>query len=368
MLGGSDDSLYAGAGNDTVGSAGGDDKVYGEAGDDMVFGGIGNDFVVGGNGDDIVHGNDGDDILQGGNSDAGTWTFTLDSSKQMHLNFTPVNLSTSSPTSLDIWTHVNSLRGTIDDRIALGERDYSRLETITLIYKAVMGVAPSKDELIALDNLGYNAHGYAQMAYKYYLVHSINPSMTDLVIKVWGSSDGATIELGNAYITSGGNWADALLYLANHDNNRQSLLSADGTLKISSNVIGEAGAGFSGAGDDQLFGDAGNDLLLGGTGNNLLDGGDGIDMASFVGVLTDYTIGYQKTAENIVDLVLKNIHSGDTNILRNIELVKIGSNVCAGNMEMANLSVTNFKSLADVAKIIGTAEFGDMELPTSWLN
>jgi ABC-type sulfate transport system permease component len=72
--------------------------------------------------------------------------------------------------------------------------------------------------------------------------------------------------------------------------------------------------------------------LVGGNGNNILYGGKGLDIALFIGTLNDYTISVQKSPIGVItsnflvsnELVVKNVHTGETNILRSIELLKIG--------------------------------------------
>jgi len=186
-----------------------------------------------------------------------------------------------------------------------------------------------------------------------------------LINQVWGQSNDALVKIGTDYINGGGNWADALLYLASDPNNRDALLTDDGLLQLTTSLtLGESGWSAN-AGDDQLFGDAGDDLLIGGLGNNLLDGGEGFDMAAFVGVLADYTLSYQQTAPEIIDLVMSNIHSGDTNILRNIEWARIGDEIYQAKVEIPVLLVDEMSPLSDFVQLVGVDDL--QALPGGWL-
>jgi hypothetical protein len=58
---------------------------------------------------------------------------------------------------------------------------------------------------------------------------------------------------------------------------------------------------------------------------NLLDGGAGIDLVVMPGnVAHDYQVGLLETSPGTVDLVIRNTLSGETNILRNVGVGKIG--------------------------------------------
>ncbi|KAF0097026.1 MAG: alkaline phosphatase, partial [bacterium] len=361
VMGEDNDVLRGGGGNDTVGSKGGNDTLYGDAG---------NDWLVGGIGDDTLYGGDGDDILQGGASDAGSWAFALNSQGQMVARFTPAEselADMSGATFSGAWTRAAHERGQDDSRIGLVEQDYRTLEDIALLFNALTGQLPGAATSNAIANAYPSAHGLAQAAYDYFAAHLL-PSLTQthtveahmraLITRVWGSASDDLVAIGSQYIHGGGNWADGLLYLARHANNRNDLIDADGTLRLTSLMTLQE-TGWSGnAGNDRLYGGAGFDLLVGGNGNNLLDGGEGIDMAGLVGTLADYTLRQQQAEDGVVEIVVRNVHSGDTHSLRNIELAKIGNEIYAALdvLPSGTVAVSADRPLADFVRLVGTAE------------
>jgi Ca2+-binding RTX toxin-like protein len=219
-----------------------------------------------------------------------------------------------------------------------------------------------------------DAQALAQLAYDYVveqqpglLQQPVEAQVRQLITQVWGSADDDLVALGTDYINWSGNWAEGLLYLARHANNRDNLLDDQGLLQLTTPLLaGESGWSAHG-GNDQLFGEAGNDLLIGGSGNNLLDGGEGLDMAAFVGVLADYAVSFKETAPGVVDWVLSNVHSGDSNVLRHIELVRIGGDIYNLKAEVSTPAVGESKPLADFVQVIGVAELQALAIPASWL-
>ncbi len=73
----------------------------------------------------------------------------------------------------------------------------------------------------------------------------------------------------------------------------------------------------------------GNDTVGSKGGNDTLYGGDGIDMAGLIGTLADYTLRQQQAEDGVVEIVVRNVHSGNTHSLRNIELLKVGNEIYA---------------------------------------
>lgn len=69
-------------------------------------------------------------------------------------------------------------------------------------------------------------------------------------------------------------------------------------------------------GDNHIVGNGGDNILDGALGNNILDGGDGIDTALFRGTSSDYTI-----EQNGNDVLVTSLITGETNLLKNIELI-----------------------------------------------
>ncbi|MDP2428924.1 MAG: hypothetical protein Q8M28_12410, partial [Methylobacter sp.] len=337
----------------------------------------GNDWLVGGIGNDTLHGGDGDDILQGGASDAGSWTFALDEQGQMQLRFIPVDadLADSTGTTFTgIWTMPVGYRDIHDNRAALIEQEHGSLADVALLFQAVVKQLPDTKAINYFAGLGLDGEGLAQLAYDYIveqnpglLQQPVEAQVRQLITQVWGSATDDLVAMGTDYINQGGSWAEGLLYLARHANNRDSLLDDQGLLQLTTPlVVGESGWSAN-AGNDQLFGGAGNDLLVGGGGNNLLDGGEGLDMAAFVGTLADYTLSLQETAPDVIDLVLSNVHSGDTNILRNIELVRIGGDIYQAKADMPELAIGETKPVADFVQVVSVAELQVLEVPASWL-
>ncbi|MDP3055037.1 MAG: VCBS domain-containing protein [Methylobacter sp.] len=373
LLGADDDEIHGSGADDILGSTRGNDKIYGDAG---------NDWLVGGTGDDSLYGGDGDDILQGGASDAGIWTFALNSQRQMQISFTPVDADLADSTGTTFirsaftrtWTMPDGTRDIHDNRVALIEQDYGALEDVALLFQAVVKQLPDTQAINYFAGLGLDGQGLAQIAYDYVagqhpglLQQPVKAQVRTVITHVWGSASDELAALGTDYINQGGSWAEGLLYLARHANNRNTLLNADGLLQLTTPlVVGETGWSAN-AGNDHLFGGAGNDLLIGGIGNNLLDGGEGLDMVAFVGVLADYTIGLQQTSADTIDWVLTNVHSNDSNILRNIELGRIGGDIYRAKDELPTLAVGESKPLADFVQLVGMAEIQALEVPLSWL-
>lgn len=119
---------------------------------------------------------------------------------------------------------------------------------------------------------------------------------------------------------------------------------------------------------DGLRGGAGRDILVDGFGDNLLDGGAGLDVAAFDGTVNDYTIGLQETAANVVDLVLKNVHTGDTTILRNIELGWFGGEIYKTKADVPTLAgIDEAKPLSDYVQLMGVADLQAIGAPAAWL-
>ncbi|KQO69291.1 calcium-binding protein [Methylobacterium sp. Leaf89] len=87
-----------------------------------------------------------------------------------------------------------------------------------------------------------------------------------------------------------------------------------------------------GTGDDSLFGSGGNDMLIGGAGDDILDGGwgydtldggEGRDRATYSGNPADFAVIYDATSRGGA-LRIKNIASGEVDILMGIESLRIG--------------------------------------------
>ncbi|MDP3876689.1 MAG: hypothetical protein Q8Q50_06885, partial [Methylobacter sp.] len=83
--------------------------------------------------------------------------------------------------------------------------------------------------------------------------------------------------------------------------------------------------------------------------------------------LADYSIAYLQTAPGVNDWVISNVHSGDSNIVRNIVLGRIGGDIYQEKVGSPTLSVGDVIPLADFVQVIGVAELQALEVPASWL-
>lgn len=366
VLGADDDVLRGGGGDDTVASRGGDDKLYGDEGSDHIVGGTGNDLLEGGAGNDI---------LQGGASDAGTWEVVRNAQGGTFLRFAATETAlTETPALFEQSAYAHHL-GSIslaDGRAAFLHTDMAKAETIALLYQAVLGRLPNNTEINhwAAQDLNYQRMGeIAWEAYAGEATHdTLESQVRNLIEQVWGSADAETIQAGIRYIEAGGSWAEGLLWLARHDNLKTKLTDGQGLVSIMQPLtLGETGWSAD-AGDDQIFGGAGNDLLIGSSGNNLLDGGEGIDLVVLPGnVAHDYRVGLQETAPGVVDLVIKNVFTGETNILRDVEFGKVGGVFYGPKLAGApELKLGEFQLLADFVEVVGVAQMQEMGAPTSW--
>ena len=367
VLGADDDMLRGGGGDDTVGSRGGNDQLYGDEGNDRVFGGIG---------DDSLEGGDGDDLLQGGSSDAGKWRMALDQEGLMHLSFVA-----DDPTLAEVlhteavwnWSRPATDRGRVDGRVSILEQDYTRLSEFALLYRAVTGERPDATWLEEVAAGHWNSDSLAQAAYQYYAERQgIQPQALEIQVRrlieqVWGSASDEEVSLGVNYFQNGGTWDQGLKFLALNDKAKALLRDGSGHLELTKPLaLGEVGWAPA-SGNDQLLGGAGSDLLIGGGGNDLLDGGSGRDMAAFVGAIHDYQLGLRESTAGVVDLVLRNVVSGEEDILRNIELARFGDLVYRGKAVQPPLQLNAFAAASDYVEVIGSAELQQMGLPASWL-
>lgn len=369
VLGADNDNLHGGGGNDTVGSKGGNDSLYGDDGDDFVVGGIGNDTLYGG---------DGNDVLQGGGSDAGNWTIALDKSGMMHLDYaaSDTNLATMvTAGTVWNWSQPAGARGQIDSRVSILEQDYTRLADFALLYHAVTGERPDAAwlESTAANN-AFTTDSLARIAYDYYLAQhtslgaqALEVQVKALIEQVWGSATTAQVQAGVTYLQNGGTWGEAFKLLALNETSRSLLADSAGNLQLTKAfALGEVGWA-AGSGNDQLYGGNGNDRLVGGGGANLLDGGAGIDLASFVGTINDYQLGLRETSSGAMDLVIRNIASGEESILRNVELASFGDQVYQAKALQPSLALNSFTAASACLELVGTTQLQAMGVPAGWL-
>ena len=167
------------------------------------------------------------------------------------------------------------------------------------------------------------------------------------------------------YLQQGGTWAKGLAYLVTHDRASATLRDASGELVLTQPVdLGKIGWA-PGSGDDSLYGGAGNDVLMGGDGHNLLDGGEGTDLVSLVGTLADCTVQLKTTAPGVVDVLLLDRANGSENILRNIELVRLGDAVYRAKANMPVLSEASAVSLSGCVELVPEQTLSLMGLPST---
>ena len=289
ILGAEDDILHGGAGNDTVGSRGGDDQLYGDAGNDLLVGGVGNDTLNGGTGDDI---------LQGGQSDAGTWAFKLNAQHQLITTFTADDsrlAENAVETVTGAWSQSTSAL-TANAQVSFANQDISKLETITLLYQALLQQNP---DLAGMNYCANQAYTEQQLANLVYTTHIANRSFdtldaqaTDFINWLWGTAavTDTLIKAVTDHISAGGTWADAVLAGIHHANFRAALEDSNGNLNLIQSFRQSESGWSADTGNDSLYGGDGNDTLIGGRGNNTLDGGDGIDTAKYSGNFADYSL------------------------------------------------------------------------------
>jgi hypothetical protein len=327
-LGADDDELHGGGGDDTVASKGGDDQLFGDDG---------NDHVVGGTDNDTLHGGDGNDVLQGGHSDAGRWTFQIDTDGQLLSRFTVGDTQLSAApdfSRLGAWTDVGLPR-TSDERLSYSYQSTDWLELTASLFQGVADRLPSLAELNALarqdlpvDQLGQLAWTAFSAAHPELSAAGTAAQVRALVQSFWGpaAATDLMVTAGVAYLEGGGTWADGLLLLARDARATAAITDASGHVNLAQPFdSGELGWQ-AGSGDDRLFGDAGNDRLVGGGGNDWLDGGSGIDTAVYTGAITDFSV-HTQTVDGVLQVVLRNLGSGEIDTLVGIERLEIGAHL-----------------------------------------
>jgi Ca2+-binding RTX toxin-like protein len=361
VLGADDDELHGGDGDDTIGSKGGDDRLFGDAG---------NDYLVGGSGSDLLDGGEGDDILVGSASDAGQFVATLTASGSLALRFVAENPALAD-WSEQQWESGFPGASAQDYRFEFLDQDYGRLSDIAYLYQAVAKQLPDLDALNYWGKQALDSHQLAELAFGVYreLVGiqpaALGPEMENLLSWVWGKSTTEWVDIGCSYLSQGGSWSEALLYLARNGSNADALRDAQGNQRIADFRLSDTGWSPAG-GDDQLLGGAGNDRLIAGPGNNLLDGGDGLDLVEFFGRIENFSVGLQETLPGVIDLVLKNELTQASNILRNLEAYKIGGQFLGLKVDTPALELDQFKPLEHFVQIVGQVELA-ADMPTAWL-
>ncbi len=167
---------------------------------------------------------------------------------------------------------------------------------------------------------------------------------------VWGANAATPdmVKTGGDFINHGGSWADGLLYLARHDNLRNTLRDSQGNLTLTQSLqLGETGWSAD-TGNDMLRGGDGNDLLIGGRGSDVLDGGTGVDVARLFGNAGDYQFRVNKDGQ--LQLQLRSSPATDTDTLLGIESVEFGDRTLASGA--SNLDAAALKSAAVLSDLV----------------
>ena len=366
ILGADDDELHGGGGDDIVGSKSGNDKLYGDDGNDHVVGGLDNDVLEGGAGNDI---------LQGGVSDAGTWRFQLNKAQQIVSSFTNADIRLGGPSTdqhIGSWTPAGAQPDS-DDRLAFSYQSASRLETVAELYQAALHRLPTLNELNVAITTTLSDHGFAEVAYQRYaaartLPGGVEAQVRALITDVWGAGPAtdALVPTGVAYISGGGNWADALLYLARDARNKATITDASGSLNLTQPYITSELGWSSDAGNDTLRGGAGIDRLVGGRGSDLLDGGEGTDTAVFTGSVRDYHF-HKTTVNGVAQVVMSSLFSADVDTLISIEHWEIGSKTYTAAAALAGLADNVERPLGDfLVELVGQASPSAADASTGW--
>ncbi len=326
VLGEDDDVIRAGGGDDLVGSRGGNDRLYGDDG---------NDIVIGGAGDDWLEGGAGNDVLQGGGSDAGTWRFSLVDGELVSRFDAAHVIAADSATMQRVgpwWTEGSHGKET-DNRLQFTYETIDRLKLVSTLYTAVVGERPELLDYNHFTGSDLSDLQLANAAVQHWFASRIMPQAIEvqvamLIDAVWGegAASDALIDIGTEFVTGGGSWAEALLILARAVEAEQLIRTDAGELTLVKDLVtSETGRNQGNAGNDTLLGGAGNDRLIGGGGNNFLDGGDGTDVAVYTGALGDFSFQVREL-NGVKQMVLTTLHTGDVDVLQNIELLKVGGN------------------------------------------
>ncbi len=354
VLGVGDDILHGGGGNDVVGSKLGNDQLFGDDGDDLLVGGADNDILEGGTGNDV---------LQGDQSDAGQWAFTLSADGKLVSDYTAneaVLTNVAKFTHIGAWDAAAGIAHS-DDRLAFSTQSTERLKTVALLHQAVADRLPTLAEFNHYTALPMSEHDLAGAALNYYVAThagiataSLETQVRTLVETVWGgTASDEIVAIGVRYLTNGGNWADGLLKLAQHDLGIARITGADGSLNLTQIFANNESGWHEGTGSDILRGGDGNDRLVGGGGNDYLDGGTGNDVAVFIGSVKNFTVS-KSVVSGTEQLVLTNLLNGEKDTLVNVEYLQIGSKFYGYSSALTALAVGQEVALVGVVTSVST--------------
>lgn len=347
--------------------------LVGSALADQLQGGEADDVLFGADGNDVLSGGQGNDVLQGGRFDAGQWTVAVDAHHLVHLRYAP---STAAPASLssvqvDPATDQRVSDGLVPDaRLLVATEPADRLTQVALLYRAAVGRLPEAPWLQATASSAASGDELALLAANYWQDHNALPEslperVRALIERVWGSASEAEVQEGVQYLQQGGTWAQGLTALVAQDRASALLCDASGQCVLTQALnLGQIGWA-PGSGDDSLYGGAGNDVLIGGDGHNLLDGGEDTDLVSLVGTLADCSVRLKTTAPGVVDVLLLDRANGSENVLRHIEMLRLGDAVYRAKDHLPTLSDAYAVPLADCVEWVPEQTLSLMGLPAN---
>lgn len=272
-----DDSIDGGAGNDRIDALEGSDSVQGEAGNDTLFGRGGSDSLRGGDGADELYGGSGNDVLDGG---AG-------------VDYARFNEATAG-------ANINLAAGTATDGLG-GTDSLVAIENIggTLFADAIIGDA-NANTLFGSDGNDSLSGGEGD--------DFLNGETGNDSLVGGGGNDQLNGHEGNDTL-DGGAGHDFANYLSTTTGivvNLSLGTASDGlggtdvlvgiesvfASPLNDTLAGDANANalLGNGGHDAISGGSGNDTLSGQAGNDTVDGGAGVDLATFVGVRSNFTV------------------------------------------------------------------------------
>lgn len=349
VLGAEDDILSGGFGDDTIGSKGGNDQLFGDEG---------NDYLIGGEGDDLLDGGDGNDLLQGGQSDAGTWSFSLNHQGLVVSTFTIEDSALSSASTLNIqttsWFSENTPI-TNDSRVSFVYQDSKLLEAISTLYQGVLNRLPTTEEVNDWIQKELTESELGEIAFQVYLGEqqefqglTQEQQLTQLLNQVWGEDQVSKdwVDLGLEYLNNGGSWSDVLLFAVRHDNLKNTILDKDGYLQLTQNLQTSEVGWSADTGKDMLIGGQGDDTLVGGRGHNTLDGGLGVDSA----VMTETANSHHFVVNGEGQLSIHRNDENDINDLVDVENIVFSDK--ALDISASNLHPVALKSIAGLTHLI----------------
>lgn len=349
VLGAEDDILSGGFGDDIIGSKDGNDQLFGDEG---------NDYLIGGEGDDLLDGGDGNDLLQGGQSDAGSWSFSLNDQDLVVSTFTIKDSALSSASTLNTqtisWFSENTPI-TNDSRVSFVYQDPKLLESISTLYQGVLNRLPTTEEVNDWIQRGLAELELGEIAFQAYLDEqkefqslTQEQQLTQLLNQVWGEDQVSNnwVNLGLEYLNNGGSWSEVLLFAVRHDNLKNTILDEDGYLQLTQSLQTSEVGWSADTGNDMLIGGQGDDTLVGGRGHNTLDGGLGVDSA----IVTETADSHHFVVNVEGQLSNHRNDENDINDLVNVENIVFSDKTL--DISASNLNPVTLKNIAGLTHLI----------------